>query len=222
MRESGFHHESLFCSKHFHILFNKRSWYNQYMTVNVKQDLIRLRKAQRVGKLERQVLSAIEATSFFIPFDVADGSLSITGERRYQQKYELKARYIKLVKKGLIRAVLRNGRKGYKLTDKGEDLAERYSLGSLKLQRPWRWDRKWRIVIFDIPEKRRDARDELRSTLKTIGFIQLQKSAWVYPYDCFEAVDLIRRKYELGQMVRYFTVIDLESDQEFRESFELT
>ena len=79
------------------------------------------------------------------------------------------------------------------------------------------------VVIFDIPEKRRDARDELRLALISIGFVMIQKSAWAYPYDCFDAVDLIRRKYHLSKMVRYFAVIDLdlEFDMELREQFEL-
>lgn len=41
------------------------------------------------------------------------------------------------------------------------------------------WDGQWRIVIFDIPEKRRIARDLLRNRLKEWGFTQKQKSVWI-------------------------------------------
>lgn len=46
------------------------------------------------------------------------------------------------------------------------------------------WDGKWRIVIWDIPEKRRIARDLLRHKLKWLGFNQLQKSIWVTKKNC--------------------------------------
>jgi len=176
-----------------------------------------------LGKFEQQVLSAIETTGFFVPFDVSSGRLSISGERKYQRRYEYKMRLDLLVSKDLIKRATKENKRGFVLTSKGEEIVEGYAIGSLKIEKPWRWDGKWRVVIFDIPEKRRDARDELRLALISIGFVMIQKSAWAYPYDCFDAVDLIRRKYHLSKMVRYFAVIDLdlEFDMELREQFEL-
>ncbi|MBI3103781.1 CRISPR-associated endonuclease Cas2 [Candidatus Daviesbacteria bacterium] len=46
------------------------------------------------------------------------------------------------------------------------------------------WDGKWRLVIFDIPEQRRIARDLLRSKLKQWGFINLQRSVWACKKNC--------------------------------------
>lgn len=43
------------------------------------------------------------------------------------------------------------------------------------------WDGRWRIIIFDIPEKYRKMRDELRAHLEILNFFQLQKSVWVHP-----------------------------------------
>lgn len=40
------------------------------------------------------------------------------------------------------------------------------------------WDGKWRIVVFDIPEKQRLVRDILRSRLKLWGFKPWQQSVW--------------------------------------------
>lgn len=39
------------------------------------------------------------------------------------------------------------------------------------------------IVVFDIPESQRKFRDEIRRLLKEIGFIQIQKSVWISPFD---------------------------------------
>jgi len=46
-----------------------------------------------------------------------------------------------------------------------------------------KWDGKWRGIIFDIPELNRKDRTFLRNELKWIGFKELQKSVWVFPYD---------------------------------------
>ena len=42
-----------------------------------------------------------------------------------------------------------------------------------------RWDGKWRIVMFDIPESNRILRNELRRSLKKFGFLGWQQSVWV-------------------------------------------
>lgn len=45
------------------------------------------------------------------------------------------------------------------------------------------WDGKWRVVFFDIPEKKREKRDALRRELISLGFGSWQRSAWVIPFD---------------------------------------
>lgn len=57
-----------------------------------------------------------------------------------------------------------------------------------------KWDGKWRIVIWDIPEKRRAVRDLLRFKLKQLGFTRWQKSVWVSKKNCTKVLrDFIRQ-----------------------------
>lgn len=67
-----------------------------------------------------------------------------------------------------------------KLTDVGRDRAlwEKMRSGNEK------WDGRWRLVVWDIPEKRRQARDLLRFKLKQLGFKQWQKSIWASKINC--------------------------------------
>ncbi len=67
-----------------------------------------------------------------------------------------------------------------RLTDSGKDKA----LWKKLALRDEKWDGKWRLVIWDVPEKRRLARDLLRFKLKQIGFIQWQKSVWASKINC--------------------------------------
>ena len=72
----------------------------------------------------------------------------------------------------------------YRLTDKGREKAILAELQSSDGS----WDGKWRIVIFDIPEKRRAVRDLLRHNLKSWGFIPWQQSVWVTKKNCTQAL----------------------------------
>lgn len=69
-----------------------------------------------------------------------------------------------------------------RLTDSGRDKAlwKKMVLGNEK------WDGKWRLVIWDVPEKRRLARDLLRYKLKQLGFKQWQRSVWASKVNCTE------------------------------------
>lgn len=67
-----------------------------------------------------------------------------------------------------------------RLTDKGREKALVAKLHSAV----GKWDGKWRMVIFDIPEKKRAARDLLRYHLKAWGFTPWQQSVWVSKENC--------------------------------------
>ncbi len=60
----------------------------------------------------------------------------------------------------------------FKLTMLGQDI-----LGNKFDEQ--KWDGKWRVVIFDIPEEKRRIRDLFRRKLKHWGFKIWQQSVWV-------------------------------------------
>lgn len=78
------------------------------------------------------------------------------------------------------------------------------------------------MLIFDISERRRRTRNQLRRLLEGAGFIRIQDSVWVYPYACDEFVSLVRAhlKSGVGEM-RIFVAKALESDKGLREHFRL-
>ncbi|MDZ4227243.1 MAG: hypothetical protein U1D26_02070, partial [Patescibacteria group bacterium] len=67
-------------------------------------------------------------------------------------KQRLRETLLRLKRKGMV-AFEKRGNKNYPyLTKKGIEQAERLKIGSLSIPKPLRWDRRWRIVIFDIPQ----------------------------------------------------------------------
>ncbi|MCR4305982.1 MAG: hypothetical protein NUV73_02785 [Candidatus Daviesbacteria bacterium] len=76
------------------------------------------------------------------------------------------------------------------LTDSGRDRA----LWTKMRSGDEKWDGRWRIVVWDIPEKRRQARDLLRFKLKQLGFKQWQQSIWATKINCTKLLrDFIRK-----------------------------
>lgn len=123
--------------------------------------------------------------------------------------------------------LLRNGLLVYKnrmvcLTQKGEQALRHLELHDFALKRPKRWDGKWRVLIFDIPEKKRRLRDRVRQTLSMIGFVRLQHSVWIYPYDCEDFITLLKADFHIGKDVLYLVVEALEYDVSFRKQFGLS
>lgn len=109
-----------------------------------------------------------------------------------------------------------------RLTDSGRRHLARRELEGMGSQKPARWDGRWRLIIFDIPEERRSLRDALRESLHRIGFLPLQQSVWLYPYDCRDIVELIRAAHGFHPVsVRYLVVSELEDDRAFRWHFDV-
>jgi len=105
-------------------------------------------------------------------------------------------------------------------------LAEKGFLEFIKfktLQKQKKWDGRWRVVIFDVAEERRGSRDFLRKRLKWLGFKELQKSVWVFPYDIKEDIEELIKisKYNCRGDIRFLTVEKIEEDNDLKKWFDL-
>lgn len=92
-----------------------------------------------------------------------------------------------------------------------------------KKRKKKKWDKKWRAIIFDIPELSRKERDFLRNELRWIGFVELQKSVWIFPHDIekelLALLRLWRRDFE-GD-IRFLRIERLSEEDKLRRRFSL-
>ncbi|TAK94397.1 CRISPR-associated endonuclease Cas2 [Patescibacteria group bacterium] len=86
---------------------------------------------------------------------------------------------------------------------------------------PNKWDNKWRIVCFDMPEDYAQARRFLRDNLTKIGFFHLQKSVYVYPYNCLDIVQRVVDHFAIGRFVSFGTLESLENSSQLKLHFDL-
>lgn len=107
------------------------------------------------------------------------------------------------------------------ITRQGMVRALTYQLETMQLKKPKSWDKKWRVVIFDIPEKYKKIREIFRMRLRQLNLYLLQDSVFVSPYPCFNEVEFLRELYGIPSTVKYLLVEKLEDGQEIKEYFSL-
>lgn len=108
---------------------------------------------------------------------------------------------------------------GLQITAKGRERLQKIDFGKLSISTPKAWDQKWRLVFFDIPEDRRSGRTMLTSKLKSLGFYQLQKSAWIHPFPCRDVIERISSQYEVDSYISYVEVTYIDNQQKLKERF---
>ncbi len=108
------------------------------------------------------------------------------------------------------------------ITKQGMTRALSYKLDTFSLEKPKRWDKKWRVIIFDIPIQLNKVRDTFRERLKQLGLVMLQKSVFVSPYSCFDEVEFLRQLYGIPDTILYILAEKVEGEERLRERFDLT
>ena len=98
----------------------------------------------------------------------------------------------------------------YKTTKKGDEKIKKFILDEMVLAKPKKWDGKWRLLIFDIPETKKKARAALRQKIKNLGFYQCQKSAWIYPFPCAEEIEFLKEQLNIKPFVKLFLIDEME------------
>jgi CRISPR/Cas system-associated endoribonuclease Cas2 len=130
--------------------------------------------------------------------------------------------FYRLLKSGYIIAERKNHDLIIRLTEKGKRAAGWLQIDALKIKRPKKWDGKYRLVIFDISQLKRIYRDALRGKLRELGFIRLQKSVWLHPFDCKDEIELLREFFGLSEKeMRLIIAEDIGDDKWIKKIFQI-
>jgi len=184
------------------------------------------KKRKKRENIQKIILSSIATAGLLSVTVLAPNALQAlkffgVGSKNKWQKYNINHSIKRLKDHGLICFETTTRGTFARLTLKGEERLRKFRLLGYKLKKPKKWDKKWRVLIFDIAEKRKGTRDKIRFTLKRIGFLRLQDSVWVYPYDCEDLVTLMKADFKIGKDLLYLIVDTIEGDSKIKEYFEL-
>lgn len=100
------------------------------------------------------------------------------------------------------------------LTEKGQRKTISFEVDNMMIKKPISWDGKWRMVVFDIPEDKREARIALHKKLINLGFYNLQKSIFIHPFNCLDEVEFLVELFQIRPYVRYVEISKITNDAE--------
>lgn len=184
-------------------------------------------RSVRRSKVQRAVLASVAVAGVLSLALIVPNAVQILClfdkdlRRKTNPKYAAHRAFWHLVDRGYIALEKTPQGKVARLTSKGERVTSILDRPAVSLKKPKRWDGKWRVIIFDIKERRRSTRDRLRGTLEKLGFKHLQHSVWVYPYDCEDLIILLKADFRIGTELLYMIVDRIENDSFLRRHFSL-
>jgi len=124
----------------------------------------------------------------------------------------------RLRRQGYLKLALKNGQKFLEITKHGQI---RTLIFKATRQRQVKWDGKWRLVTFDIPEDFRNERNKLRKLLRTAGFFKLQASVFISPYQLNREAISYLKETGLVDYIRILRVDEIDYDKDLKKHFNL-
>lgn len=147
-------------------------------------------------------------------------SLTSKNRKKAWRQFYLSLNYLN--RRGYVRIIERNAN-GIKaeITRKGEKVIKEFNIDSLELKKQRNWDGKWRVIVFDVPVSKNLNRLAFTEKIKELGFVMIQKSVWVYPFECYEELLMLRKFYGIEKYVSCFEAVGVEDEIEWRGKFNL-
>lgn len=194
------------------------------MELELEPDELRNIELKKTGIIARQILLYFfdvyravtplfdKARFYRIPFKEYD-------KFRENDKLRFSHELYRLQRAGFIKKYFDGKEYQIELMPKGKKLLKKHITNDLIISIPKKWDKKWRVVIFDVPNDKKTKREILRQKLESLGFLKLQESVYVFPFDCLAEIKLLKNMYLLGLYVQYMVVERLETEIDLIKKF---
>lgn len=182
-------------------------------------------KQEKIKSIAKVVLGVVGVAGVLTIATIAPNSvqmLKIFGLN--DKKYKTKSVYSSLKRmqnQRLIEITDKGDETTISITEKGKKKFLSYNFETMTVFIPKKWDGKWRIVGFDIPEKKKQAREALRNKMRELGFVTLQKSLFVLPYDCKKEIEFIGEFFRVNKYIIYVEATFINNQEYYKEQFGL-
>lgn len=111
---------------------------------------------------------------------------------------------------------------GLILTQKGMKRLEKIEFDEIEIYKPKTWDKKWRLIMFDIPESERYSREQFVDKIKELGMQLLQQSVWVHPYHCKEEISKVAERFCIAEWITYIETSHIDNEKHLMYRFKQT
>lgn len=210
--------------------------HEQFLIDNLRREWDEAEKALYKEELKKKVKeTALMAAKSLLVLLAIGGVITIAavapnvfaafgGRKKFRRRFfdadEFRRARRILQKRGLVERDKEDN--NLKLTDRGKEMVFQVAYDRLQIRKMDEWDRKWRVVFFDVPVKHKWARDGLRSKLKLMGFFPLQKSVFVFPYPCDDEIAFLSGLYNIQRHVRLLETGSVGEDEPLKKHFGLS
>ncbi|MFC2071245.1 PaaX family transcriptional regulator C-terminal domain-containing protein [Chloroflexota bacterium] len=109
----------------------------------------------------------------------------------------------RMCRAGLLKVRHSGARSYYSLTEEGHSLLTK-GTQRIFVRKNNQWDGSWNIVIYSVPEQRREVRDRLRLELSWMGYAPLSKATWISPYDLTKEVEDLAGRLQIKEYIQMF------------------
>jgi len=136
----------------------------------------------------------------------------------------VRAAVARVTQQGWIEARSKGSKRYYALTERGRRRMNEAAERIYKFRREL-WDGRWRILVYNIPEKKHELRSQIRQELKWLGWGSLSNSAWITPNNIVERTKEHLKSYRVNKYVEIFeaTYLAFSDDQELlKKCWDLT
>jgi DNA-binding transcriptional regulator PaaX len=172
------------------------------------------------GINEKKIIQAI-ADGLFVGYAIFDPKVrnshfyDIIGNNK-RPKVAIRRTLKRLLEKDMISL----GGEQILLTKKGKRLLEEANFEDV-IHPLDTWDGRWNLLSYDIPTRQKKVCDYFRRKLIEVGYTQVHKSLWVYPYNYKEEIAVFAHSLDIAPYIMYMQTDSIPNEKHYLEYYSL-
>jgi hypothetical protein len=193
-------------------------------------DSLRRERKRKTYAQVKEILTLLVKGGYLLSCFVAPGATRIAPDvlgsqpeweewKKYNKAY-LRRSLKRLEKQGIVAFREDEDKAIIRITKFGEQKILKHALEHFEIKKPRFWDGRWRLIIYDVPRKKKYFQDLFRRTIKKLGLYRLQHSVYLTPFDCKKQIDLLKSYFGVKEEVLYFVLDRFEDDTKYKRYFE--
>lgn len=174
------------------------------------------------GELAKTILKGLALGGFIVACFALPGLAQVAvlfKPKGTQDKYRINRAIKRLQEKKFVRVYEKDGKEIVEITELGKRRVLEYNLDEMRIKIPKKWDGWWRIVMFDIPQSKKRARDAISFKIKDLGLYPIQKSVFVSPYPCKDEIDFVGEVFGVRNNIIYIRAKEIEGVSKLKHHF---
>lgn len=106
------------------------------------------------------------------------------------------------------------------LSEKGKKALAVTPFEEYEFSAPPKWDGRWHVLMFDIPETHRHVRKHIARRLANLGLRPIQDSVYIYPYDLAGLAQAIRQTYpQVARLTLSAELLHIDGQDQLEKAF---